>query len=154
MNLQTLAAIATILGTGLVLGGSIVGGFWRYWTWRQEHGTHVVVEISFGFVALGPRLVDTVLVTVRNRSKHPVRVENVAVELNDGSKRVGLVPGTKPGATIPGVVAPHDSGMTWFESADLVPMGLDLYRPARARVSLADRDGFLWSKRKRLMKHG
>ena len=154
MNLQTWAAVATILGTGLVLGGLIVGGVWRYWTWRQEHGTHVSVEISTGFLVLGTTPLDVVQVTVRNRSTHPVRVDGVAVEMNDGSKRAGIVTGLKVGANIPGVVGPHDSGSTWLETADLVRNGFDMFYPARARVSLSARDGFVWSKRRRLMKRG
>jgi hypothetical protein len=148
VDLQAGAAVATIL----VLGAATGGGLWRYRTWRQEHGTHVVVEISFGLVTLGPNAVDAVMVKVRNLSGHPIRVDSVAVEVNDGSNRIGLILGAKPGFNIPGVVAPHDSGTTWFESTDLVTHGLDLYRPARARVSLADHQGFLWSERKALMR--
>jgi hypothetical protein len=36
----------------------------------------------------------------------------------------------KPGAGIPGTIAPHDSAMTWFEMAELAHEGFDVYRKA------------------------
>jgi hypothetical protein len=149
MKLETLAAYATIFAAG----GLIVGGIWRLWTWRQEHGTHVTVQISWGGLAFGPDLVEAVLVTVFNRSRHPVRVTGCGVEINDGSKRAGHVMQIKPGAGIPGVVTPHDSAMTWLERADLEHEGFNMYRKARAFALLADRTGGpVWSKRRTLMR--
>jgi len=151
VNAQTLAAYATVLGVGIAVGGAVVGGLWRWWTWRQEHGTLVTAQIGMGFLTLGPNLVEAINVTVFNRSKHPVRVTGVAIETNDGSKRVlaQIVP--QPGAGIPGVIGPYDSAMTWFErDQDWKANGLDVQRPTRCRISLAERDGFIWSKRRRL----
>ena len=146
MTLATLAAYATIFA----FGGLIVGGIWRLWTWRQEHGTHVTVQISWG--VLTPTLVEAVLVTVFNRSGHPIRVTGAGVEINDGSQRTGNVMQVKPGAGIPGTIAPHDSAMTWFEMADLVSERFDMYRKARAFAHLADRvAGPVWSKRRTLI---
>jgi hypothetical protein len=53
---------------------------WRIWTWRREHGTHVTVQISWG-VTVGPSVVEAVIVTVFNRSGHPVRVTGAGVEM-------------------------------------------------------------------------
>ena len=151
MNLDTLAAYATILSAGILIGGGVVGAIWRVWTWRQEHGTHVTVQISWG--VLTPMLVEAVLVTVFNRSGHPIRVTGAGVEMNDGSKRAGHVVQIKPGAGIPGTIAPYDSAMTWFEMADLASEGFDKYRKGRAFAHLADRvGGPVWSKPRRLMR--
>ena len=153
MNLNTLTAYATILGTGVLIGGAVIGGIWRYWTWRQEHGTNVTVQISMGFiVGFGPNAIDAVQITVFNRSAHPIRVAGVGVEMNDGSKRTGQVTGSKVGADIPGIVNPHDSGSTWLETSDLTQNGFDVFRPARAFAHIADRNERLWSKRRTLMR--
>ncbi len=151
MNPQTLAAYATVLGVGLALGAAIVGGIWRWWTWRQEHGTLVTVQIGMAFLTLGPNLVEAITVTVYNRSRHAIRVTGIAVETNDGSKRAFAQIVPQVGASIPGVIEPHESGMTWFEKDRLLAEGgINLQRLTRCRVSLADSPGFIWSKRRRL----
>lgn len=151
MNLNNLAAYATILGTGVAIGAIVVGGIWRYWTWRQEHGTLVTVTLKWGGLTFGPNVVEAVTVTVLNQSSHPVRVTGAGVEINDGSERTGNVTEVKPGAGIPGVVAPHDLGFTWIEIADLKQNGFDPFKPARAFVHVADRT--IWSKRTAVMRH-
>jgi hypothetical protein len=148
LTLSDLTAYATILGTGIALGALGFGA----WTWRREHGTNVTVQISIGFLAFPPNIVDAVMVTVYNESAHPVRVTGAGVEINDGGKRAGHV-SLKPGATIPGTIPPHDQGMTWLETAELVKKGFDVYRKARAFAILANRAvGPLWSKRRTLMR--
>ena len=152
MDLQSLAAYATILSAGILIGGGVVGGFWRAWAWRQEHGTNVTVQLSIGFLTFPTGLIEAIIVTVINHSAHPVRVTGAGVEINDGSKRAGHVP-LKPGAGIPGIIAAHDQEMTWIERAELVTEGFDVYRKARAFARLADRPGGpLWSKSRALMR--
>jgi len=80
-----------------------------------------------------------------------VRITGAGVELNDGSKRTCHVP-FKPGAPVPGTIAPHDSGMTWIEKAELEHEGFDVYRKARAFARLADHNRPVWSKRRTLMR--
>jgi hypothetical protein len=116
---------AQTLGVGVVFGGLVVGGVWRAWTWRQEHATLVKVQIDLGIVQVWP-----------NRGLHGVLAQIMLPTL----------------AGIPGVVGPHDSAMTWWNQADLADNAFDLTRPLRGRVSLAERDGFIWSKRKQLLK--
>jgi hypothetical protein len=153
VNAQTLAAYATVLGVGVALGATIVGGLWRWWTWRQEHETLVTVKIAIGFLTFGPKLVEAVIVTVFNRSKHPVRVTGVALEANDGSKRQLIQITPERGAGIPGTVGPRDSAQTWFENGEIDGRGgLDIYRPVRCRVNLAEQDAPIWSKPRALMK--
>jgi hypothetical protein len=151
LNAQTLAAYATVLGVGIGIGAAIVGAVWRWWTWRQEHGTLLTAQIGMGFLAFGPKLVEAISVTVYNRSRHPVRVTGVGIETNDGSKRVLVQIMPQPGAGIPGTVNPHDSAMTWFErDPNWKANGLDVQRPTRCRITIAERAGFIWSKRRRL----
>jgi len=148
MDLQTLAAV---LGVGVAIGAAVVGGLWRWWTWRQEHGTLITAQIGMGFLGFGPKLIEAITVTVYNRSKHPVRVTGVAIETNDGSKRVLAQIMPQPGTTIPGVVSPHDSAMTWFEKdPSWKANGLDVQRPTRCRINIAERDAPIWSKRRQL----
>jgi hypothetical protein len=154
MNLNTLAAYATILSAGILIGGGVVGAVWRVWTWRQEHGTNVTVRISLGFLTLSlePHVIEAVIVTAINSSAHAVRVTSAGVEMNDGTKRNGFVP-LKPGAGIPGTIQAHDQAMTWLEKAELEKEGFDVFRKARAFVLLADREGgAIWSKPRRLMR--
>src|SRR5439155_15197391 len=151
MNVNTLAAYATILSAGILIGGGVIGGLWRVWTWRREHATNVKVQISMGFMMFGPNAVDAVIVTVFNRGSHTMRVTGAGVEVNDGSKRAGHVQ-VKPGADSPGIVAPRDSGMTWIETAELVHEGFDVYRTARAFARDAESDRPIWSKRRTLMR--
>jgi hypothetical protein len=152
MNLNTMAAYATILSAGILIGGGVVGAVWRVWTWRREHGTNVKVQISMGWQLFGANAVDAVVVTVFNRSSHPVRVTGAGVEMNDGTGRAGHVPGMKLGADIPGIVAPHDQGTTWLETAELVHEGFDVYRKARAFARFGESDRPIWSKSRRLMR--
>lgn len=162
MDLQTLAAV---LGVGVAFGAAVVAGAWRWWTWRQEHKTLVTVKIAMGFLTFGPKLVEAVILTVFNRSGHPVRVTGVGLsghpvrvtgvglEANDGSKRqlVQIIP--QPGAGVPGTIAPRDSAQTWFERADIDNRGgIDVYRPVRGQVVLAERDRPIWSRRRALMR--
>jgi len=151
VNPQTLAAYATVLGVGLALGAAIVGGIWRLWTWRQTHETLVTVEIGMAFLGFGANLIEAITVTVYNRSQHAIRVTGIAVETNDGSKRAFAQIVPQVSASIPGVIEPHESGMTWFEKDRLLAEGgLNLQRPTRCRITVADRPGFIWSKRRQL----
>jgi hypothetical protein len=123
MNPQTLAAYATLLGSGIAIGAAIVGGIWKWWTWHQEQGTFVTAKIDAALLAYGPDLVKAVTLTVYNRSKHPIRVTGVAIELNNGTKRVLAQLMPQSGAGIPGIVSPRDSASTWFDQSDLVEPG-------------------------------
>lgn len=119
---------------------------WRYWTWRQEHGTNVRVTIKPGYVSVAGAVL---LVTAYNDSTHAVVITSVAVEMNDGSKNVAIQPMLVPGATMPAEVGPHNSGIAWFGS-DLMQHGFDPRRPVRAYVMLASRERPVWSKRRKL----
>ena len=143
---------AQTLGVGVVFGGLVVGGVWRWWTWRQEHGTLVTVQIDIGVVKAGPAVAGAITLTVYNGSAHPVRVSGVALQHNRGPRGTFVQVVPQIGATIPGVISPHDSGMTWFETDYLEAQGLDLTRPAWGRISLAEQSAFIYSKRKRLLK--
>lgn len=145
MDAQTFSA-------GVVLGGLVIGGIWRGWTWRQEHATLIRVQIDLGIVQVWPAVNGAVILTVYNRSAHPVRVTGVAIETNNGSHGVLAQIMLQPLAGIPGVVGPHDSAMTWWDTNDLGGNAFDLSRPLRGRITLAERDGFIWSKRKQLLK--
>jgi len=151
MNLSTAAEIATLIGAGIVIGGAAVGGVWRWWTWRREHGTNVKVKLTWGLALLGDHSIESAIVTVFNQSAHPVRVTGAGVEVNDGSGRAGHVR-VKPGADIPGVVAAHDQGSTWVELAELTREGFDVYSKARAFARIGENDRPIWSKRRRLMR--
>jgi len=103
------------------------------------------------FLSFGANLVEAITVTVYNRSQHAIRVTGIAVEKNDGSNQAFAQIVPQVGASIPGVVEPHESGMTWFEKERLLAEGgLNLQRLTRCRVSLADRPEFIWSKRRKL----
>jgi hypothetical protein len=150
LDASTLASHATVASAAFLIGGGFVGGAWRFYVWRREHGAKVSVEISFGFPTFAP--VPLVVVTVHNPFDHPVSVSSVAIEMNDGSRRVAIEPWRHRGATVPGVVNPHDTGMTWFDFNQLVEGGLKPEKPVRARVVVGGRPGFVWSRRRRLSK--
>jgi hypothetical protein len=107
-----------------------------------------------GIVQAGPAVTGAITLTVYNGSAHPVRVTGVAIEHNRGVKGVFAQVMPQIGATIPGVIGPHDSGMTWFDKDDLEGKGLELTRPTRGRITLAEQAAFIYSKRKQLLKSG
>jgi hypothetical protein len=145
MDAQTFSA-------GVVLGGLVIGGTWRGWTWRQEHATLVKVQVDLGIVQVWPAVKGAIILTVYNGSAHQVRVTGAAIETNSGPHGVLAQIALPPLAGIPGVIGPHDSAMTWWDKDELEGNAFDLTRPLRGRISLAERDGFIWSKRKQLLK--
>ena len=47
VDLNTLAAYTTILSAGILIGGGIVRGVWRVWTWRQKrNGSSASISAS------------------------------------------------------------------------------------------------------------
>jgi hypothetical protein len=57
----------------------------------------------------------------------PVRVTSAGFNLQDGSRNVLAIAHQPSGATLPGVIGPHDSGFTYLPEEALGP--LDRFRP-------------------------
>jgi hypothetical protein len=145
----------------------------RFYTWSEIghglnelisarfDGTNVKVKIEPGDINVSPTPGAVLLVTAYNDSNEAVRVTSVAVEMNDDAKgkiaqfwlnhprRLAVRPKLVEGATMPGKIGPHDSGMTWF-GPELTKDGFDPRRPVRAYVMLANRERPVWSKRRKL----
>ena len=129
-----LALYGAIVGTvSIVLGGGSLA--WQIYSWRQDRRTRVAVRLANGF--LGGGAVQALLtITAVNYSAHPVTVNSVGLESQDGSKQWALLP-MVPGSTIPGVIKARDSGSTWVVVEDASRVGLDLFKPLIGRVDLS-----------------
>jgi hypothetical protein len=119
---------AAVAAYGAIL--STVAIAWNIWSWRREHSTRVVVNVTTGFLTFGPELSDPmVFVSVVNKSQHPVKIASAGLELQDGSGRTAVFLHSPPGSTLPGEVAPRDSAATWEPMSVLDGGDFDFTRP-------------------------
>lgn len=129
----TVAIVAVVIATGSLL--------WQVFQWIHARRPHIEVEVQASFLVFGSDLVDAVTVKAINRSDHAVRVGSLGLYTQDGSGRtIQPVFQEVPGATIPGVVASHDAGESYFELGELEshPQApFDRYRPLSGWVTLA-----------------
>ena len=93
---------------------------WQVYSWRAKHATLVRVEASWGLLDLGMAGVSgpMCLVTVYNRSAHPLSVVGVGLVLaKDRSTSIPIL--SQPRATVPGTLPPRSQGVTWGPIAGL-----------------------------------
>jgi hypothetical protein len=144
------------VGTAIAIYAAIVGSGslgWQVFQWLHARRLRVEVHASIGLVGFGPGNVPAVVsITVINSSDYPVRVANVGIDLQDGSERTMNLTTPMPGATVPGVIAPHDSGVG-YALKDEVDEQVDVTKPVRvwARLSTGE---LIHSQARPLMKAG
>jgi len=111
---------------------------WQVYSWRLARKNRVEVTVSAALLGMTDGdMIDAVSITVVNRSDHTVRVTGAGVELQDRSGRQVHQVREFPGATLPGAVASHDSGSTYFLADELKEAGIDIYGPITAWIRLA-----------------
>jgi hypothetical protein len=74
-------------------------------------------------------------IEARNHGDMPIRVTSAGFNLQDGSGNTVVIIQQPPGATLPGVIGPRDSGMTYLLMEKLGP--LDPFRQLVGWVSLS-----------------
>jgi hypothetical protein len=80
MMLADVTALVAICAAVVATGGLA----WQVYSWTQEHATRITVKATWGFLTSGPNISDAVaMVSVYNRSGHPVEVYGVGWVLND-----------------------------------------------------------------------
>lgn len=111
---------------------------WQVWSWHLARKNRVEVVIRFAFLALTSGVVDAVSVKVINRSDHTVRVTGAGLDLQDDSGNQLHQKQVVEGADLPGAVASHDSGSTFF-LVDAIEQeaGIDTYAPIVGFAHLA-----------------
>jgi hypothetical protein len=125
---DVIAGYAAVVATG-ALGWQIVKE-------RQARRPQVEVQIRYALLTYpGGGLAEAANLEARNHGDLPVRVNSAGFNLQDGSGNVAAVVHQPPGATLPGVIGPRDSGFTYLLDTELGP--LDPYRPMVGWVSLS-----------------
>jgi hypothetical protein len=110
---------------------------WQVISWHLARRNRVKVAVKAALLGFdNGEMVDAVCVEVVNRSDHAVRVTGVGLFLQDGSGRQLHQIREPPGATIPGTVAAHDSGSTFFTVEDIED-SVDVYEAITGWVQLA-----------------
>ena len=129
-----IAIYAAILSTG--------GLGWQVYTWIRAHGTRVRVEVTNAFLPFTDHVSYVAMITVTNLGEHAIRVTSAGFDFQDSSGRTVVLANAPPGSSLPGVVQPHDSGMTWLEETQFASGGIDVYRPLVAWAKLATGETF------------
>lgn len=115
---------------------STAGLAWQVFSWAHRRRSHVTVQARIAFV--GYDALQVISIEATNTSDHPVRVTSAGLMLQDGSGRQFVILRQPDGATLPGVVQPHDSATTWIAQADAESEGgFDVFAPVTAWVNLA-----------------
>ena len=140
---DAIAVYAAIVATG--------GLAWNIYSWRAARVSRVEVLVQFAFLPEpGVDVHEGVVITAINRGDRPVRVDGAGLDLQDGSGRTLAVMQPPHGATLPGVVEPGQSGMTYLLRPPVEQSGIDLTRPLAGWVRLATGE-LLRSKRRALI---
>jgi hypothetical protein len=129
MDANTIIAIyAAVVATG--------AAGWPIFQWWHRQRPHVDVQAKMGLLT-GVDARPIVTITVYNHGDRSIRVEQAGLNAQDGSGRTFQNLRIQPGATIPGIVHPHDSGMTYLYADDIEGHGYDVTLPVVAWASLS-----------------
>ena len=110
---------------------------WQVISWRLARTDRLKVEVRYVILGTSPTITHGIAVTAVNRSDHAVRVEAVGLHLQDGSGDAYQQFRQPEIATIPGAIASHDSGATYFRLEDVEAAGVDVFKPLTAWVRLS-----------------
>jgi hypothetical protein len=111
---------------------------WQIYAWRHRQQSRVVVSVRLAISSPAPGVtVQAISITATNNSEHAVRVTGAGLDLNrqDGWQFHQAAP--IYGATLPGVIQPHDAGVAMIDRGGAEREGLDLTKPVVAWVRLA-----------------
>ncbi|HEY2053950.1 MAG TPA: hypothetical protein VGH14_08460 [Solirubrobacterales bacterium] len=111
---------------------------WQFYAWRHRQQNRVAVSVRLAIASPAPGVtVHALSITATNNSEHAVRVTGVGLDLNrrDGWQFHQAAP--IYGATLPGVVQPHDAGVAMIDREGAEGEGLNLTEPVVAWVRLA-----------------
>jgi hypothetical protein len=124
------AAYAAVVGTA-ALG-------WEVWKAVQARRLKVEVDLANAMLAYPAREPAwSAQIQVRNHGDHQINVTSAGLYTQDGTDQRVVMIRQQPGATLPGVVGPHDSGFTYFLEDELQNAGLDWFRPLVAWAALS-----------------
>ena len=109
---------------------------WQILKERRARRPQVEVQIRYSLIGYpGPGAAEAAHIEARNRADMPVRVTGAGFNAQDGSEYVAFITHQPPGATLPGMIGPRDSGFTYLLKDELGP--LDPFRPLVGFVSLS-----------------
>jgi hypothetical protein len=109
---------------------------WQILKERRARRPQVDVKVALALIAPpGGEVLETVQIEARNRGDHPIRVTSAGFNVQDDSGNTVVMTWQPPGSTLPGVIGPRDSGMTYLLRDELGP--LDVFRPLVGWVSLS-----------------
>lgn len=111
---------------------------WQIYAWRHRQRSRVTVVVRLAIASLAPGVtLQAITITATNNSEHAVRVTSVGLDLDRGDGWQFHQPVPIYGASLPGVIQPHDAGVGMIDRATAVGEGLDLGKPVVAWVRLA-----------------
>lgn len=114
---------------------------WQILKEGRARRPQVEVKVSYALLGYPNREpAEAAEIEARNRGDHPIRVTSAGFNLQDDSGRTVVITSQPPGAALPGVVGPRDSGMTYLLREELGP--LDVFRPLIGWVSLSTGERF------------
>jgi hypothetical protein len=96
---------------------------WQILKERRARRPQVEVKISYSLLGYPDReAAGAAHIEARNRGDMPVRVTSAGFELQDDSEKVAHITHQPPGATLPGVIGPRDSGFIYLLEDALGPL--------------------------------
>ncbi len=111
---------------------------WQVYAWRHRQQNRVTVSVRLAIASPAPGVsVQALSITATNNSEHAVRVTGVGVDLNRRDGWQFHQPAPIHGATLPGIIQPHDAGVSMIDRENAEREGLDLTKPVVAWVRLA-----------------
>jgi hypothetical protein len=115
------------------------------WEIRKEIRSRrlkVEVKVTGEFWSLEDEPALVARVEVRNHSDRPIRVASVGIGFKGSRVKAVSMAEPKPGMTLPGVVAPHDSGFVRFPKDKLESFRVDTYEPLAGWAMLSTGERF------------
>jgi len=118
---------------------------WQVYTWRHGRQIHVVVTVSKAHPILSDGTVlSMVAIKAVSKTSHPLRATNSAIDAESLPRQTWWAVQPHPLSSIPGVIAPFDSGEAFFDAEKLAEQRIDLKKPIRGGIKLST-DDMIWS---------
>lgn len=105
------------------------------WDRQRKHRREppIVVTAKYAYMGFEQGVVGAFVIKVENHADHPLRVTSLGLVLQDDSGQHLHQVAKPPGATLPGPIPAHDSGLTYFREEALErDHGFDKYKPVEA----------------------
>lgn len=130
---------------GVAVYAAIVATGGLLWQVARDAGrtrTRLEVVVKMGGLTFPGRVVEAVIIEIRNRSEHPVQVVAAGIfDQHHPEMRIQTLAGPRGNRSLPEVVQPKDAYTVWIELAEL-PSGFDVTNPVQGWARAAAGEAF------------